>query len=138
MIEKLALVIFGKERIRKNIYIATLILSLIFLGLSESGVISGTAALYVTLILIAIDLVAYLYDPHPDNPGFIYKLRHIADDFVEELEPLFHNNPDLDDVRVESNSSNGCKSFGVSVNESLIEIACHGCGTPVASVKSLA
>jgi hypothetical protein len=127
MIEKLTLKFFCKKNIRKNIYIGTLILSLIFLGLSEAGIVTGTVALYVTLILIATDLVAYLYDPHPENPGFMHKLKHIADDIVSSCEDI-----DSLDIQV-------TKRFDLPLRTDLpIRIDCHSCGVGVVDLNPVA
>ena len=61
--------IFGRHRVRANFYhfVSCLyVLVMIFWGI---GILPDMASTIIGFVLFAIDYIAQMYDPHPDNPG---------------------------------------------------------------------
>jgi len=60
---------FGRHHIRTNFYMMVSSAYMIMMLLWSFSLISDGATVIIGFILFATDLLAELYDPHPDKPG---------------------------------------------------------------------
>lgn len=67
--------IFGRHHVRANFYHFVSLLYVLTMVIWGLGIISGAVSTVIGAILFAIDYLAQMYDPHPNNPGPWFK-RH--------------------------------------------------------------
>lgn len=74
--------IFGRHHVRANFYHFVSFLYILTMAFWGLHIISDTASTLIGFTLFAIDYLAQMYDPHPDNPGpwFVRHFHRFIDD----------------------------------------------------------
>lgn len=68
-------IFFGRHRIRAVFYHGSVIIAVGVLILWEFGYVSDAISVYAPVVVLVIDWLAEMYDPHPTKPGPWFK-RH--------------------------------------------------------------
>lgn len=76
--------IIGRHRIRANFYHFVSLLYVLTMALWGLAILSDMLSTWIGFALFAIDYLAQMYDPHPNNPGPWFK-RHFHR-FLEDEE----------------------------------------------------
>lgn len=83
-----------RHRLRSSFYHAIAIIFLIVAGLQVAGAIDPDTAFWWGLALFAIDYLAEMYDPHPENPGPWFK-SHFHRFFDDDKDIDGDGSPDI-------------------------------------------
>lgn len=67
--------LFGRHRVRANFYHLVGVLYLVTMVLWIGDLLSDSFATWFGFFLFAVDYLAQMYDPHPDNPGPWFRIH---------------------------------------------------------------
>jgi len=66
-------IFFGRHRIRAVFYHGSVVIAVAVLIAWEFGLVSDSVSVYAPVIVLIIDWLAEMYDPHPEKPGPWFK-----------------------------------------------------------------
>ena len=84
-VNSIARILFGRHRIRAIFYHGSVVVAVAILVAWNFGLVSDKVSVYAPVVVLIIDWVAEMYDPHPDNPGPWFK-RHFHRLFEDDSE----------------------------------------------------